>query len=290
MRHTLWLSGLLWAAAWAQAPVSTIEPTTRAFSDWPYYGGDAGGKKYSGLAQITRANVDTLEIVWTFRTGETGAGYASAHKMTFEATPVFWRGALYFTTGFNKAFAVDARTGRQKWRFDAGIPKDEHYAEVASRGVSLWHDAGLPADAACAHRVFFGTLTGFVHTLDAETGRPCTEFGEQGRVNMTVDVRPTEPGEYTITSPPAILGDTIIVGSAIGDNGGVELARGIVRALDARTGKVLWAWDPIPKDAADPAYSTWQPGSAERTGASNAWAPLSVDTQNGLVFLPTSTP
>lgn len=258
--------------------------------DWEFYGGDAGGTKYSALAGITPDNVDRLEIVWTFRTGETGDGYQSAHKMTFEATPVLWNGALYFTTGFNKAFAVNAATGRELWRFDAEVPKELDYAEVASRGVSLWHDPRPPHGTACEHRVFFGTLTGFVHALDALTGRPCADFGEQGRVDMTENVRPTEPGEYTITSPPVVFGNSIVVGSAIGDNGGVELARGIVRALDAHTGRVLWKWDPIPKDPADPAYATWQRGSAERTGAANAWAPLSVDARNGLVFVPTSAP
>jgi len=259
-------------------------------SGWPYYGGDAGGTKYSDVSHITPDNVGRLEIAWTFRTGETGEGYASAGSLTFEATPVLWNGALYFTTGFNKAFAVDAVTGRGRWRFDAAIPRDYDYAEVASRGVALWHDGDASAGAVCAHRVFFGTLTGRVHALDALTGRPCTDFGERGSVDMTLGVRPTEPGEYTITSPPAILDDAIVVGSAIGDNGAVELARGIVRALDARTGAVRWAWDPIPKDADDPASASWQPGSAERTGAGNAWAPLSVDAQNGMVFVPTSAP
>src|SRR5262245_64916420 len=99
-----------------------------------------------------------------------------------------------------------------------------------------------------------------------------------------------EHRNYLVTSPPAVIGDAIIVGSAIGDNRGVELERGVVRAYDARTGKLLWSWDPIPKSASDPARKTWDGESADRTGAANAWSIISTDAELGLVFVPTSSP
>lgn len=258
-------------------------------SDWQHYGGDAGGKRYSSLQQITPENVDELAIVWQYRSGELGEGYKSGQKLTFEATPVLWNRSLYISTAFNKIMAIDAATGKERWRYDAQIPKDLSYAEVASRGVSLWH-SNEPDEESCNHRVFVGTLSGELHALDAETGKACSAFGNNGKVDLTRDIRFTEAGEYTITSPPVIYGDLIIIGSAIGDNRGVELERGIVRAIDARSGLTVWAWDPIPTSQSDPEYHSWQKGSAERNGGANAWAPLSIDVENGLVFIPTSSP
>jgi quinoprotein glucose dehydrogenase len=255
---------------------------------WAHYGRDPGGTRFSPLEEIDASNVERLEIAWTFRTGELGQDAESGDSLTFEATPVLWNGALYFSTAFGTAFAIDAATGEERWRRDTGVPRDVDYAEVASRGVSLWHHpqgGGEP----CASRVFVGNITGRLHALDAKTGEPCTGFGEGGFVDLRRGVRAREIGEYTITSPPAIAADRVIVGSAIGDNGMVSLERGIARALDARTGAVLWAWDPIPTDPADPAYATWGSG-AEEAGGANAWPPLSVDPGHGLVYVPTGAP
>jgi quinoprotein glucose dehydrogenase len=108
-------------------------------------------------------------------------------------------------------------------------------------------------------------------------------------IDLHLAARPREVGQYALTSPPAVAGDRIVVGSAIGDNSAVGLERGIVRAFDTRSGELLWTWDPIPTDADDPAYATWVSG-VEETGGANAWPPLSVDTEMGLVFVPTGTP
>jgi len=254
---------------------------------WPHYGRDHGGTRYSPLTGIDRSNLDRLEVAWTFRTGELGQDARSGGSLTFEATPVLWNGALYFSTAFGTAFAVDAATGEEIWRYDTGVPRDVGYAEVASRGVSLWHDPG--AEGRCASRVFVGTIAGKLHALDARSGEPCADFGDAGAIDLRQGVRARAPGQYTITSPPAIAGDRVIVGSAIGDNGRVSLERGIVRALDARSGTLLWSWDPIPADPRDPAWPTWEAGALEAGGA-NAWPPLSVDPEHGLVYVPTGAP
>ncbi|HSG90904.1 MAG TPA: pyrroloquinoline quinone-dependent dehydrogenase [Pseudomonadales bacterium] len=250
-----------------------------------HYGMDIGGSGFSPAAQITPANVARLEVAWVHHSGDLGQGFRRKGH-TFEATPVLSRGRLYFSTSSNLVIAVDAGSGAELWRFDPRIDREIAYAESASRGVSLWRGTS----ATCPERVFAGTLAGELHALDAATGRPCEDFGEGGRVDLAAGAGKVRPGEYTVTSPPAVLGDRIVVGSAIGDNQGVELERGIVRALDARSGEVLWVFDPIPLDDDDPAAATWSDDSFRRTGAANAWAPLSADVERGLVFVPTSSP
>lgn len=159
-------------------------------------------------------------------------------------------------------------------------------SETAARGVTLWH--GSRPEQACNHRVLFGTLRGHLHALDALTGEPCLEFGTDGVVDLTIGVGDVQAGEYTLTSPPAIINNTLYIGSAIGDNRKVESERGIVRAVDILTGRILWSWDPIPRSPTDPARQTWQGNSADISGGGNAWAPLSADVERQLVFVPTS--
>ena len=257
--------------------------------DWPQYGRDAGGSRWSPLDQIDRSNVRRLEIAWQFRTGELGQNARQGDNLTFEATPILWRDTLYISTGFGAAFAVDAASGREVWRFDSKVPRDMGFAEITSRGVSVWEDSARADDDECRARVYLGNIVGKLHALDAVTGRPCSDFGEKGVVDLHREARPREVGQYAITSPPALAGDRVIVGSAIGDNSAVGLERGIVRALDARSGKTLWTWDPIPTDPDDPAWDTWGSG-VEETGGANAWPPLSVDVANGLAFVPTGAP
>jgi quinoprotein glucose dehydrogenase len=257
-----------------------------AEGDWPHYGHDAGGSRYSPLDQVRASNLDRLTIAWQFRTGELGQDADDGESLTFEATPVLSQDTLYFSTGFGTAFAVDAASGKEVWRFDSSVPRDLGFAEVTSRGVSVWDDPDRDAAAACGARVYLGNIVGRLYALDAGTGKPCADFGTGGFVDLHRDARPREVGQYAITSPPAIAGGRIIVGSAIGDNSAVKLERGIVRALDARSGAVLWMWDPIPTNPEDPATATWQTGIGE-TGGANAWPPLSVDVEHGLVFVPT---
>ncbi|HLU05570.1 MAG TPA: pyrroloquinoline quinone-dependent dehydrogenase [Woeseiaceae bacterium] len=268
---------------------ASAAPASPSAEGWPHYGRDAGGTRYSPLTQIDASNLEQLEIIWQFRTGELGQDALQGEKLTFEATPVLWRGTLYFSTGFGTAFAIDAASGRQVWRFDSKVPRDLRFAEITSRGVTVWEDPERDSSAACKARVYLGNIVGRLYALDALTGEPCSDFGEQGVVDLHLDARPRLVGQYAVTSPPAMAGDRVIVGSAIGDNSAVGLERGIVRALDARSGETLWSWDPVPTDPADPAFRTWKSG-IEEAGGGNAWPPLSVDAANGLVFVPTGAP
>jgi len=257
-------------------------------SGWPAYGRDQGGSRYSPLSQINRGNVSQLKIAWTYRTGAADVKAAFARQTAFEATPILVDGLLFLSTPYNRVIALDPATGTEKWTYDPQLKLDQSYSEKTSRGVSAWP---APNDKRkVARRIFAGTLDARLIALDAATGKPCADFGENGQVDLTRDVRMVERGNYLVTSPPAVIGDAIVVGSAVGDNRGVELERGVVRAYDARTGKQLWSWDPIPKNASDPARKTWEGESADRTGAANAWSIISTDAKLGLVFVPTSSP
>ena len=256
---------------------------------WGSYGGDPGGNRHSPLTQITRQNVGQLEIAWTYRTGELGADFARADTLTFEATPILVRDSLYLSTATNIVIALDPATGVQRWRYDPRIDRTRRYSEATSRGVSSWIDPTADPTTACAHRIVVGTLDARLIALDGRTGRPCRDFGSGGKVDLNPGLRAGSAGSYLVTSPPAIYRNIVIVGSAVGDNGAVELPRGIVRAFDVRSGKQLWSWDPIPTSADEATRRGWQPQSAQRTGAANAWSILSVDAGRGLVFVPTGS-
>jgi quinoprotein glucose dehydrogenase len=257
-------------------------------SGWPAYGRDPGGSRYSPLAVINRENVNNLKVAWMYRTGAADVKAASARKAAFEATPILADGLLYLTTPYSRVIALDPATGAERWTFDPQVKLDRGYSEVTSRGVAAW--PGPDDKGKVARRIFVGTIDARLIALDAATGKPCADFGENGQIDLTRDVRMGDQGNYQITSPPAVIGGAVVVGSSIADNRGVELERGVVRAYDARAGKLLWSWDPIPKKANDPARKTWEGESANSTGAANAWSIISADAELGLVFVPTSSP
>lgn len=273
---------------------SSASAANAAQAAWPTYGGSPGGTRYSSLTQISPANVGQLRVAWTFRTGELGKGVTDWSGSAFEATPILYDGTLYFTTPSTNVVAIDASTGTLRWRHDTRNDNGLHYSDGVSRGVSLWVDSSEPAGAGCRARIYAATLDGRLLALDAATGKPCDAFGEHGAVDLLQGVRYSEKAgsgwrDYLVTSPPAVVDDKIILGSSIGDNRAVAEELGTVRAFDARSGRLLWGWDPIPRDASDPVYKEWSAQGAKLTGAANAWAPLSVDPTRHLVFVPTGS-
>jgi quinoprotein glucose dehydrogenase len=249
---------------------------------WSHYGGDAGGTRYSAASQIDRSNVSRLQVAWSYRTGALEVKTDLIRKAAFEATPILVDGLLYLSTPYNHVIALDPETGRRIWEYDPGVDLSRDYSEVTSRGVSAWVDSQARAGRPCRLRIFLGTLDGRLIALDGDTGKPCEEFGDLGSVDLNRGAAPrTEwTGGYQVTSAPAIVGDLVITGSSIADNWRVDTGRGIVRAYDARTGKLRWTWDPVP----------WAEKTRPRTGAANAWSTLSVDAARDLVFVPTSSP
>ncbi|MBI4421925.1 MAG: pyrroloquinoline quinone-dependent dehydrogenase, partial [Gemmatimonadetes bacterium] len=256
-----------------------------AVADWPAYGRDPGGTRYSPAAQITRDNVARLQVAWIYRTGDYAIGEGPTR---FEATPLLVDGTLYVATPFGRVIALDPRTGEERWAYDGRVDLSGHYGDFATRGVSTWLDHQRRPGEACRRRIFLATIDARLVALDAATGRPCRDFGTNGQVDLKTDLvnPPFELGEYQVTSPAAVLHDLVIVGSSIGDNNRADAPSGVVRAFDARTGRQRWAWDPIPRRPGLPGFDTWRGRSAERTGAANAWSVISVDAERDLVFVP----
>jgi quinoprotein glucose dehydrogenase len=269
--------------------VLALASAAAAQSDWPIYGGDAGGQRFSPLAEIDRSNVARLELAWQIRTGDLDVEPGPPDHMSFQATPILVDGLLVLPTPLGRVLALDPATGAERWRFDATI-KNLQQPEFTSRGVAQWLDAAAPAGAACRRRIFAATIESRLFALDAASGKPCADFGTGGEVSLKEGIGETRPWGYTISSPPTLAGDVVVVGSAVGDNGRVDEAKGIVRGYDARTGALVWSWDPIPRMADDPAYAEWPSEGAARTGAANAWSILSYDAARGLVYVPTSSP
>lgn len=248
-------------------------------SAWEYWGGDAGGTRFSPLSQITPGNVTRLIEAWRFHTGDLIARPpALMRRSKFEATPLLVEDSLIFCTPFNEVVALNPATGRARWRYDPGIPADFRPGNRwVCRGVTHWRDPQAAANAVCASRIVMGTNDARVIALDAKTGAPCAGFGEQGEVKLDPGMALDYAGEFQVTSPPIVARDTIVVGSSFADNRRVDAPRGIVRAFDARTGEARWTWDPLIRDGIE-------------AGHANVWAPMSVDAERGLVFLPTSSP
>jgi len=260
-----------------------------AANDWPVYAGDAGGQRHSPLDQIDRTNVAQLVVAWQIRTGDLDVEPGPPDHMAFQATPILVDGLLVLPTPLGRVLALDPATGAGRWRFDATVTNHQQ-SEYTSRGVAQWLDAAAPEGAPCRRRIFAATIESRLFALDAANGKLCPGFGRGGEVSLKEGIGADRPWGYTISSPPTLAGDLVIVGSAIGDNGRVNEAKGIVRAYEARTGALRWAWDPIPRTGEDPAYAEWPSEGAALTGAANAWSILSYDAARDLVFVPTSSP
>jgi len=253
-------------------------------TDWPNYGNDPGGMRYSPLTQINRDNVSHLKLAWTFHTGDISDGTHDRRRSGFEATPIFVNGTLYFTTGFNRVIALDPETGKQKWAYDPKIDLTLEYGDgLVNRGVSTWLDSKSHAADPCRRRIYEATLDARLIALDAATGKPCTDFGDYGQISLR-DIPGYRAGWYHMTSPPAIIDDFVIIGSAINDNDRAAMPSGVVRAFDAHDGTLRWSWDPIPLTAA----SSTKPADRQ-VGAANAWSIMAVDPERDLVFIPTGS-
>lgn len=256
---------------------------------WGYYGGDPGGHRFSRASQITPANVTQLEPAWRYSTGDLESKATALLRSAAETTPILVEDSLVFCSAFNEVIAVDPGTGVERWRFDPKLDLGMQPAnQFVCRGVSYWRDDG--ASGACASRIITATNDSRVIALDAKAGTPCTDFGDDGQVKIDPGMALLWPGEFQVTSPPVVVGDVVIVGSAISDNARVAAPRGSVRAFDVRTGAALWTFDPIPRvdGAIDPA--DWKGQLPPVEGHANAWAPMSADPQRGLVFVPTTSP
>jgi quinoprotein glucose dehydrogenase len=262
----------------------------REASEYGAYGG-SGGRQFAAAAEITPANVHRLAPLWSFHTGEVSRGSAEIPSTTaFQLTPILVEGVMYLCTPFNRVVALDPATGAEHWSHDPKIDLGGNYSnQLTCRGVSYWRDNAGPGTGACASRIFTATHDNRLLALDAETGKPCAGFGKAGAVDTTVGVGPSRYlGVYHHTSPPAVIGDRVILGGAVSDGEGTDAPAGGLRAYDARSGELLWVQDLAPPGFDYGARPTTSTGQALATP--NVWAPMSVDESLGLIYAPTGNP
>ncbi len=255
---------------------------------WEHYGGSLTGTRFSPHQQISPDNVQQLAAAWQFRTGDAADGSEHKQASSFKATPILFDDLLYVVSGFNRVYALSPDTGELRWRYDPQVNFNRGYSEMfTARGVSAWRGA---EEGHCSSRIFLGTLDARLIALDSRDGKPCKAFGKAGQVHLSQGIRNFRRGEYSLTSPVTVVGSTVITGSSVGDNGGVEIDAGTIRGFDARSGQLIWAFDPVPSDSQVAAATGWQPSQAARTGGGNMWSVASASDKLGLVFVPTTSP
>ncbi|HUE87597.1 MAG TPA: pyrroloquinoline quinone-dependent dehydrogenase [Vicinamibacterales bacterium] len=254
--------------------------------EWPVYGGDQAGTKYSPLADVNRGNVGRLRVAWEWKTGEVAKPEFGTRPGMFQNTPLMIGGVLYVSTPYNRVVALDADTGAEIWSFDPETYRDgqpPNGTGYVHRGLAAWRDGSQL-------RLFLNTRYRLI-CLDAATGKPVTAFGDQGVVDLSQGlVWAINKLHYTNTSPPVVYRDLVILGNGVGDRLTYRHdPPGDVRAFDARTGKLVWTFHTIPQ-AGEVGNETWGESSWRFTGHTNVWAPMTLDEARGLLYLPVSTP
>ena len=264
------------------APVPATRPTTQV--GWPEYASDKASTRYAPLSQIDAANFARLTVAWTW--SPLGSIVCDdPWAFANEATPVLVDGVLYTSTAFSQVAAIHPVTGKTQWTFDPRAWRLNTPPNVGwvHRGVAYW---GRGTD----RRVFIGTGTAHLIALHAETGSPISDFGDNGRIDLTQGLdRPVPRRLYGVSSPPIVCGDVVVVGSSIQDfPEQAAMPPGDVRGFDVRTGALRWTFQTVARGG-QLGSETWNGGAENITGGANPWAPLSCDEKLGLVYLPTGT-
>ena len=292
----------VWAAIALVVPFAAAAQYGATDGEWRSYGGDAGSTKYSPLDQITRDNVGDLRIAWRWVTAdaqfdveqlradnsnlEIANDTSNVSINGLKATPLMVDGVLYLTTPLSQVAAIDAASGETLWVYDpksyaSGIPI--MVLGFSHRGLAYWTDGD-------AERLFWGSGDAYLHAVDAGTGRVVSIFGDRGRVDLMDDIpyarRDPPPINYSVTSPPIVCGDVVVVGSAVSDQPRFkESPPGHVRGFDARTGQLKWTFHTIPQPG-EFGHDTWLEDAGQYTGNANVWTMMSADEELGLVYLP----
>lgn len=272
------------------APRQVAPPASKAVN-WSSYGGDAGGQKYSPLADINRDNVKGLQVAWTWDANEqpipASEGQKAARPGQFQATALAINDTLIFSTPYNRVIAMEAMTGKQYWAYDPEpwktLGQPSNGTGFVHRGVATWTNGSQ-------RRVFINSRWRLI-ALDSKTGKPVPSFGTKGEIDLTAGLsRPIRKEHYTNTSPPVVWGNLVILGNGVGDR--LQYRGdppGDIQAFDARTGRRVWRFKTVP-ELGEFGNETWKDESWKYVGHTNVWAPFSVDSARGIVYLPVGTP
>ncbi len=259
--------------------------------DWPAYGRNQEGQRYSPLKQINADNVHQLKEAWSFQTGDVKMPNDPG-EITNEVTPIKVGDTLYLCSAHQRLFALDAATGKEKWHFDPQLNTNPSFQHVTCRGVS-YHEARAETAspdvvADCPRRIILPVNDGRLFALNADNGKLCETFANKGILNLQTNQPVTTPGMYEPTSPPIVTDKVIVIAGAVTDNYSTREPSGVIRGFDVNTGDLLWAFDPGAKDPnaipADEHHFT--------LNSPNSWAPAAYDAKLDLVYLPmgVSTP
>ncbi len=288
------VASLAWIVSWAGdlSGQSSSSLYTTKNGEWPSYTGDIRGSRYSPLDQITAKNFNDLEVAWRFKTDSLG----TRPEYKLEGTPLMVKGVLYATAGTRRAvIALDAATGELLWvhRYPEGPRGAAAPRQLSGRGLAYW------TDGKSEQRILYVTPGYRLIALDAKTGMPVRSFGKDGVVDMKVGVVygaekqiDLETGEIGLHSTPVVVKDVVLVGSAMKEGMTVTThnnTKGLVRAYDARTGKILWTFNPIPRPG-ELGNDTWLENSWAVNGNTAVWTQMSIDEDLGLVYLPVESP
>jgi quinoprotein glucose dehydrogenase len=256
-------------------------PQREVGADWPAYGGTYGAQRYSPLDAITPANVAELELAWEYRTGDMPPEDAEG-KYSPENTPLKVGDQIFVCSAMGIVIGLDAATGLERWRHDPEVPTDAIPYGATCRGVAYFEVPDAAPDELCARRILWGTLDARLLAVDAGSGAPCADFGQNGTVDLNDGIGETVPGWYAVTSPPTIVRGVAVMGAQVKDGQAENAPSGVVRGYDAVTGELAWAWDlGNPGETGEPPE-----GEVYTRGTPNMWTIASGDEELGLVYLP----
>lgn len=260
----------------ASQPATPLVPGT---ATWDSFHGQLNAQKYSPLTQITADNVGKLTKVWEFHTGDVSDGKGDTPATVWSATPIFANDTLYIGTPFDRLIALDPGTGKEKWHYDTKSSRKALTQPVLkNRGVSYWQAKNPVTGEACQKMVYMGTVDGKLFALDADSGKPCNGFANNGVLDLNQWNTVNAKYPLSVLQPPTVVGNHLLVGWAGKDWAYAEAPPGTVFSVNAQTGKLEWTFEAIPAEI------------RKRTGTANVWTHMSADEANGLVYLPVSSP
>ena len=249
--------------------------------EWHQYGRTAFGQRYSPLDQITTENVSSLKVAWQYQTGDVKRP-DDVSETTYQVTPLKIGDSLYVCTPHNWAIAIDAETGKEKWKYDSNSGMNPDRQHQTCRGVTWYEDPAAPDGSFCKTRVYLPTSDARLIALDAASGNVCTDFADGGTLRLEQGMPYNPAGYYYSTSPPVIVEGKIIIGGAVNDNYSNQSQSGVIRAFDVNSGALVWNWDAGRPEVTSPIGE----GETYTANSPNSWSVFSYDEDLGHVYIP----